>query len=229
MLAGVNAVATGRGLLGRLSPAAAAAMSERGVRRRLPAGSVLFHEGDPSDRFVVLLQGRVKASSWSLDGREVLLNLQGPGEAVGLPGAVDGGVRASSVTAIEPIEFFSITSPQLRAYLTEFPEAAIPLMEELCDLFRRSNRKQLDFGTLGALGRTARQLAALADDFGEPAPTGGIDIALPLTHQDLAAWVGTSREAVGKAMQQIERMGLVSSRRRHVTVLDVDALRTIGE
>jgi CRP/FNR family transcriptional regulator, cyclic AMP receptor protein len=229
MLAAVNAAGGARGLLGRLPPSAAEALTGRGLRRRLPAGSVLFHEGDPSDRFVVLVKGRVKASSWALDGREVLLNLQGPGEAVGLPGAVDGGVRTSSVTAIEPIDFFSITSPQLRAYLADFPEAAIPLMEELCDLFRRSNRKQLDFGTLGALGRVARQIAALADDFGEPSAAGGIDIALPLTHQDLAAWVGTSREAVGKAMQQLERMDLVATRRRHVTVLDLDALRTIGE
>ena len=229
MLVGVDSAATARGLLSRLSPTAATALADRGVRRRLPAGSVVFHEGDPSDRFVVLLKGRIKASSWSLDGREVLLNLQGPGEAVGLPGAVDEGRRTSSVTAIEPIEFFSVTSTQLREFLTEYPESAIPFMEELCDLFRRSNRKQLDFGTLGALGRVARQLAALADDFGEPAATGGTDIALPLTHQDLAAWVGTSREAVGKAMQQLERMELVTTRRRHVTVLDVAVLRTIGE
>mgnify|MGYP003327296855 FL=1 len=220
---------TTRGLLGALGRADADALSSLGVERRLPANSVIFHEGDAGDRFVVLLEGRVKATTYSLDGREVLLNIQGPGEAVGLAGAIDGGGRSASVIAIDAVRFVSISTEQLREFVHADPDRAFIVMEELVAWFRRANRRQVEFGTLGALGRVARQLAFLADDFSEPSAEG-LALTIPVSHQDLANWVGASREAVGKAMQQLERLGaLTTTGRRKLVVLDVEILRTVGE
>ena len=64
----------------------------------------------------------------------------------------------------------------------------------------------------------------LADRFGEP-DDGRIEIALPLSQEELAAWAGASREAVSKALQLLRSLGIVETGRRRITVLDIDALR----
>ena len=217
------------GLVEMLGSANAAELLAVGMERRLPAHSVLFHEGDPGDRFVVLLEGRVKAVSWSVDGREILLNVQGPGESMGLPSAIDGGGRSASVVAIESVRYISITTEQFRAFVGSHPELAFVFMRDLVNSFRRTNRKQVEFGSLGTLGRVARQLAVLTEDFGDAIEDGyGID--LPLSHQDLANWTGSSREAVGKAMQQLERLGYVrAAGRKRIDVLNLEGLRVVGD
>ncbi len=210
-----------------LSPADANDVLALGVRRRLPARSILFHEGDEGTACAIVTEGRLKASYWSADGREVLLNVHRPGEAVGVVSVIDGDVRTASVSALEPVDIVMVPREALLELSSQRPAVAFALMNELCHLFRTSNRKQLDFGTLDTLGRVARQLATLAESFGEAHPDGLL-IDLPLTQQDLANWVGASREAAGKAMQHLERLGYVSSpRRRQVVVRDLDALRSL--
>ena len=74
------------------------------------------------------------------------------------------------------------------------------------------------------VGRVARRLLELGERFGVP-EEGRIEIELPLSQEELAAWTGSSREAVSKALQLLRSVGIVETGRKHVTLLDVDALR----
>jgi CRP-like cAMP-binding protein len=67
-----------RGLLATLDPEALQDLQRRGQRRRFPRGGTLMLEGDSGRATFLLLDGRVKVSSVSIDGREVLLNVHGP-------------------------------------------------------------------------------------------------------------------------------------------------------
>jgi CRP-like cAMP-binding protein len=62
--------------LGSLAPADAEALLFSGMRRRFPRGAVLFGEGDRSDRVIAVLSGRVEVSTFTADGREVLLGVR---------------------------------------------------------------------------------------------------------------------------------------------------------
>jgi CRP/FNR family transcriptional regulator, cyclic AMP receptor protein len=53
----------------------------------------------------------------------------------------------------------------------------------------------------------------------------GFEIVLPLSQEEVASWVGASREAVSKALQLLRALQIVETGRRRVTVLDRDALR----
>ena len=64
----------------------------------------------------------------------------------------------------------------------------------------------------------------LSERFGATAE-GRIEIELPLSQEELAAWTGASREAVSKALQLLRSLRIVETGRRHVTVLDIEALR----
>jgi hypothetical protein len=88
----------------------------------------------------------------------------------------------------------------------------------------RLARRQADFATHDVMGRVAHRLVELAERFGTEGD-GGIEIELPLSQEELAGWTGASREAVSKALQLLRSLRVVETGRRHVTVLDLEALR----
>jgi CRP/FNR family cyclic AMP-dependent transcriptional regulator len=215
--------------VGDLDRASLRSLTDAGVVRHFVARTTVLHEGDDGNGAYVVLAGRLKASSWHSDGREQLLNVHGPGDVFGLVGAIDGGARSASVTTLERAELVFVTRDRWFELFVEHPTLAIAAMRQLTREFRTSNRRQLALGGLDTLGRVARQLADLAEIFGEPVD-GGIQITIPVTHQDLANWVGASREGAGRAVAQLERLGHVTSpKRRCVVVRDVAALTTFGD
>src|SRR4051794_28574872 len=98
---------------------------------RFPRGTRLMHEGEPGDRVVVLLEGHVKATSVTPEGNELVLSFRGPGDLLGELSFLDTGSRATSVTAIEPVEARVLTAEGFRAYLERTPGAAMTMIDAL--------------------------------------------------------------------------------------------------
>ena len=214
--------------VGELDPESLQAMLESGSRRSHPARTPIIHEGDEATGAYVVMAGRLKASSWHADGREQILNAHGPGDLFGLVGAIDGMARSATVTTIERCDLLFVNRDRWLDLFTNHPAIAIAAMRQLARDFRTSNRRQLALGGLATLGRLARQLAELTIAFGEEVE-GGIRITIPVTHQDLANWVGVSREGAGRAVSQLERLDHVTSpKRRWIVVRDPAALATFG-
>lgn len=210
--------------LARLDPGASRSLLDLGRRRRFPAGSVLFSEGDSSDRVVVLLGGRVKVSSFTEDGREVVLALSGPGDLLGDLSTIDRQPRSATAIAIEAAEGLVLGAEDFREWLERNPKVALILLESVARRLREADRKRVEFGTHDSTGRVARRLVELADRFGER-EGDAIVISVPLSQQELAGFTGCSREAVSKALHSLRSRGLIETRRRHVVVLDAGGLR----
>jgi CRP/FNR family transcriptional regulator, cyclic AMP receptor protein len=212
------------GFLGVLSAPERDALEERASRRRHTRGAVLFHEHDDSDRIVVVLSGRVKVSTVTEDGREVVLAFRGPGDLVGELSAIDRRPRSATVSAVEPVEALTLAASEFRAFLHAHPRVALLLLEMLTRRLRDADRKRVEFAAHDTVGRVSARLVELAEAHGRPAE-GGVEITLPLSQEELAGWTGASREAVGKALQLMRGLGWVATQRRRITVLDLEALR----
>jgi CRP-like cAMP-binding protein len=89
---------------------------------------------------------------------------------------------------------------------------------------RDADRKRVEFGAYDTPGRVARRLLELVDRYGEN-EGDNVRISLSLTQDELAGWTGSSREAVSKALREFRDRGWVTTGRRSIIVLDVDALR----
>jgi CRP/FNR family transcriptional regulator, cyclic AMP receptor protein len=212
--------------LDALSEDEVAHLRARGVVRRFPRGDALFHERQESDRVMLLTEGRVKIASISEDGRETVLAFRGPGEVLGELSAIDGLPRSAGVTAVDPVVALVVPARAFRAFLERSPRASLWILERLVARLREADRKRAEFGASDTIGRVAARLVELAADYGRPQPGGGIRIDLPITQEELASWVGSSREGVNKALQTLRGLGWVETERRAITVLDVEALRT---
>jgi CRP/FNR family transcriptional regulator, cyclic AMP receptor protein len=99
------------------------------------------------------------------------------------------------------------------------------LLKLLAHRLRDADRKRIEFASLDTQGRVAARIVELSARFGQPRPDGSVLITLPLSQEQLATWVGSSREATAKALGQLRERGLVETGRRRLTVVDLRALQ----
>lgn len=226
--------------LAALHSAERAELLRRGHTRTWPTAATLFSEGAVSTWVLILLCGRVKASSHGENGTEVLLAVRGTGSLLGEVSAIDGLPRSATVSALEPVEALVLTAEEFMSFLQEHPRIMRLIMRMLCERWRDADRKRIEFGMFDATSRVAQRLVELADRFGEPyrapyppsyqardtgAGTQSVRITLALTQEELASWVGASREAVSKALRTLRARGWIETGRRRVIVHDLPALR----
>jgi len=199
-------------------------LTRHGRRRRLPTGTPLFVEGTRSDTVVLMISGRVKVFTSTEDGTEVVLAVRGPGALLGELAVIDEQPRSASVWSMEPVEILIVGSREFTAFLHAHPRTMWLLLRILIDRLCDADRKRAEFGVYDTLSRVARRLVELAERFGEPTESG-IRITLSFTQDELAGWVGASREAVAKALRILRARGYLQTQRRTVTVLDIEGLR----
>lgn len=218
-------VASERGeFLAQLPAADVKELMSCGTRHSWPAGATVFVEGERSDRVVVVLSGRVKISSRTGAGAEVVLAFRGSGALLGEISAIDQRPRSATVTAVGKVDGLVIGASAFWDFLAGHPAASLLLLRTLASRLRDADRKRVEFGTHDAVGRVARRLVELADRFGEPGPDG-IRIGLRFTQEELAGWTGSSREAVVKALRRLRARGCVRTKRMTVVITDLDLLR----
>lgn len=219
-----RAEAVETGFLGLLTPSERSALVERGSRRRVRRGVFLFTEGESSEHMVAVVSGRLKVSSYTANGKEVVLAIRGPGDLLGELSALDGEPRSGSVSALEAAEVLVVPSGRFREFLEAHPRVAVLLLQMVVGKLRDADRKRIEFGAFDTVSRVARRLLELQDRYGAEA-ADGVAIDLRITQEELAGWTGASREAVSKALRELREGGLVETRRRKIVVLDPAGLR----
>ena len=207
------------------SPAGPIAVAFRSGRRvRLRPDAMLFTEGDASERVMLLVSGRAKISMSSESGHETVLGYRGAGEVLGEMSAIDGEPHLATVTVVEAGEALVLSSARFLDALEREPGVGLALLRMLVRRQRDADRTRADYTALDVLGRVAHRLVDLAEEYGRPFGDG-ILIELSYSQRELAGWVGASREAVNKALAQLERLGLVATEGGHTVVRDLGGLR----
>jgi CRP/FNR family transcriptional regulator, cyclic AMP receptor protein len=194
--------------------------------RTFRRGQILVYEGQRADKVLVIRSGRVKVTSVTANGREVVLAFRGPGELVGEQSALDDAPRSASIVAIERVEALCLPPSEFCRFVTHHPSAALALLRLLSERLRDADAKRKEFAALTAIGRVAGQLLELADRFGR-VDGGAIVITLPLSQEELAGSTGVSLESVARALQTMRSLKCIETRRREIRVLDTEALEAL--
>lgn len=219
------AVGAGGTFLAALTEAERRILLSCGTVRTWSRGSALFHERQASDRVIVVRRGRVKLVAMTEEGREVLLAIAGPGDVVGELSALDGRPRSATAFAVDQVEAITVPPDELVSLLESSPQAALAVVRQLAGRLRDADRKRVEFAAHDSVGRVAARLVELCERFGDRDEEGHTHIDLPLSQDELAGWVGSSRESVAKALQTMRRAGWVVTDRRSITVLDLVSVR----
>jgi CRP/FNR family cyclic AMP-dependent transcriptional regulator len=212
------------GFLARLSPPDAAALVGLGRLRRYPARSVVFFEGDDAHEVLLIHLGQVKVTVSSIHGREVVLDVLGPGELLGELSAIDGAPRSAGAVALGAVELVAIDVARFNQFVDEHHAVAVALLRSVAGRLRHTTRRQVEFGTVDALGRVCGRIVAMMDRYGHP-EGGRVELDAPLSQTEMGGWAGLSREAVVKALAALRALDWIATTGRTITVIEPEALR----
>ena len=195
------------------------------TRRNVGAGAIVFSQGDAGDALYGVVTGRVRISALSGEGREVFLNDMEPGDTFGEIALLDGAVRTATATATAASELVLIGRAGFLQLLRSEPELCFRLLELLCRRIRWTSGLAEDSALLDSPSRLARRLLALAHPQDRAV---GSAAELALSQQELARYLGLSRQIVNQYLQQWKARGWVALGRGRITLLDTTALRVIA-
>jgi CRP/FNR family cyclic AMP-dependent transcriptional regulator len=195
-----------------------AGLDERGLarvaavahRENLERGAFLFYEGEPCRAVHWILRGRVRVSKVSPEGREQVLALLRPGEGLNLVPALDGGPNPASAQALTAVEVCAFARDDFLYLITEVPQIAHNILADFAGKLRTlvGLVEDLSFRTVGA--RLARFLLTQ----GEAIP------GRHWTQEEIATYLGTVREMVGRVLRTWQEEGVVRVERGQVVILD---------
>jgi CRP/FNR family transcriptional regulator, cyclic AMP receptor protein len=217
-------IGTEEPFLTALSPEEEDAVRASGVERSYGANVTIIHQADEGGPVVVLLSGRVKIAVVTRARREAIVAVRGAGDLVGELAAIDNGPRSTMVTTLEPVEALVVPQSEFAALLERHPRIALVILRTVARRLRYADVQQAQFTTHDVVGRLAHRLVELCERYGIETDDG-IELTMPFSQEDLAGWVGASREAVSKAFQTLRSVRVVETGRRRVIVRDLDALR----
>jgi CRP/FNR family cyclic AMP-dependent transcriptional regulator len=205
-----------------LSAQDAQELSQRTRTKRVSAGHVLFQQGDAGDGLYGILAGRVAFTVDSLQGKGLILNVLGPGEFFGEIALLDGKGRTATAVARDACELLFIARNEFMSFFGQRPEAMSRIIELLCARLRRSTEYIADTAFLDLSTRLAKQLVSLAHDDGSPQ-----EPALRISHAELAAMLGVSRERVSMQLAVWSDRGILDQGRGRLVVRDRQALQHV--
>lgn len=194
--------------------------------KRVQPGQIVFYKDDPGDGLYGVLSGRVVVTVESAAGKELILNMFGPGEFFGEIALLDGKGRTANAVAREASELLFLGRSAFLTFLKQRHDVAVRIIVFLCERLRRTNSLVEDATFLSVPTRLAKQLTALFDHYGvRSASTAAMTIRI--SQGELAQMLGVSREIVSRQLAIWREAGIVELGRGNLTILDSKALDRI--
>lgn len=195
--------------------------------RSFPAGVDIMTAEQPGEAVYIVLQGTLKIHAEQTGGKDVVLALLGPGHTVGEMAVVEGTGRSASVFTLEESRLVWMDRASFLQILHDMPAVSLNLVRILSRRLRAANELIASLVNLDVNGRVARQILALAEEYGEPSDDGSQTyVPLSLTQAALADIIGASRVRVNQVLVDYRHRGYIAvDEAHHVTVRDEAALR----
>jgi CRP-like cAMP-binding protein len=185
--------------------------------RRYPRGNILFYHGDPGSMLYVVVDGQVKISVISEDGREVVVAFMRSSGVCGLISALDGGRHVGTAMTVTDAYLAGIPADRFLGWLRQHPALHQSLLMEMAQMIRAAYEKVGEQALLPVKKRLLTTLVEIAREEGRQ--TGTEVVFIRPTHQELAERIGTTRVVVSRALKEIlEEEGVIQETGRVLRV-----------
>lgn len=166
---------------------------------------VVLSKDVPPQHLLFLLEGRLQAVDFTLDGREVGLHFIQEGQYFGEVPLLDGLVSPDIVIANKKSQVVMVPSALVRPLIFASPPAIEALTVALTQRIREQSRQRQILGIISPLQR----ICALLQNLSETGPEPGVIENAP-THQEIAIMINLTRETVTRAFQVLQSQGALA-------------------
>lgn len=217
----------GHALFGMLSAADIDVLLSHARFENYPAGHVIFAKGSPGRSMMAVLDGGVRISTTSTNGREAVLAILNAGEIFGEMALLDAGERTADAVALSDCHLLVIDQRDFIPFLESRTDLCIRLLKLLSQRLRRTD-ELVEVALFERLeSRLAKALVELASG-GGAARGPGPPYVLLVSQRELSSIVGASRENVNKQLGTWQRAGLLELGKRRIVIRDLAALEALG-
>jgi CRP/FNR family transcriptional regulator, cyclic AMP receptor protein len=190
------------------------------------AGREIYAKGSLGDSMMAVLRGTVKMTSVSPEGKEIVLNMMGPGEIFGEIALLDGGERSADAVARTDCELLVLLRRDFMPILERHADICILLLKILCQRLRQTSEQVEDVLFRHLESRLAKALLHLFESASMHSIDGSSN-DLHLSQRELGNIAGGSRESVNKTLQSWHRAGLIRLGKSSIVILDLAAIERL--
>lgn len=187
-------------------------------------GQTIFAKGDLGSSLFAILEGQVKVISFSMQGKNAVLNFLGPGDIFGEIALLDGGARTADVTAVTNCKLIVIDRRDFLPLLHSKPDIAQKLIEILCARLRNTSRQLEEIMFLDLSGKLAKTLLRMSNPKAAPG-----NRKVLLTQNEIAQIIGASRESTNKQLREWEERKWIRIERGGLVLLSPQSLTNYAE
>ena len=186
-------------------------------------GQVIYGQSQPSGNIYLVIDGKVKVCRLADNGSQVLVDIYRADEFFGESAFLDGIPRDEQAVAIEHTKAMTWSTDQIEDLMLQRPRLALAFLQLLVQRSAESGRRIESFSVDNISRRLARSLIHFSQRLGETAEDGSVHM-MPLTHELMSQYLGTSREIVTHHMNLFRRQGYLRYSRKGI-VMYRDALK----
>ncbi|MEM7041333.1 MAG: Crp/Fnr family transcriptional regulator [Pseudomonadota bacterium] len=210
-------------LLGQLDDSALDTLLTVATERRFTNNQVIFQKGDPGTSMMAVLDGRVRISAYSEDGREIILNMVDPGQLFGEIALLDGKERSADATAMGKTQLLILDRRDFLPFLERNPKIAVQFIEVLCSRLRRTSEMVESIAFLDFGARLARLLVQMSEHYGRETEAGLL-IDMRISQADLGNLIASTRESVNRQLSAWTQEGVIAIDQGKITIIDQETL-----
>lgn len=186
--------------------------------RYFEKGRFIFQEGDPPDFFFIVKQGRVKLFKETASGKNFVFSIAKPGGSLHSSVLFNRKPRWLSAQAMEEAIVLCVRTEEYLSFINNYPNVVTKMVDILEEQARSAYDRLIDMMLTTVEQRMLNVLDSLSSKFGN---------TLFFTCEELAELAGTTPETATRVMNELKSSGIVSGRRRQITVLDAAKLHLL--
>jgi CRP/FNR family transcriptional regulator len=218
--------ALGRDQFCDFSPSALDSLTKTSHKSVLPAGAILFVEGQAPRGVFIICSGKVNLSTTSREGKLLILKTSEAGEALGLSSAISGVNYETTAETATPCHVNFVDRKHFMELMQVHPEIGLQTAQFLSRDYQSAHRDIHDLVlTRSSASKLARLLLSQAQSEEDPEigskPT-------PMTHEEMAMRIGASRETVTRLISRLRRRRLIRIEGPMLVVKDRSALEALA-
>lgn len=199
------------------------------VSRSLKRGETIFREGELLSSLYIVNQGSVKAYTYNQDGKEQILYILAEGDFFGELSLLKEEAIEYHITALEDTSFCVLAQEDFRKVLEDSPQVRDQVLAHAFDRIKSLEKLVQVLTNKDVDVRVAVLLTNLAEGFGIK-ESEGIAINMPLSREDMAAYLGLTRETVSRRLSALQTEGvLLLKSGRRVIIRDMNRLKEMVE